>query len=255
MIKVHCIPAFGDNYIWLIGKEGSSHVAAVDPGDAEPVIEYLQQHNLTLDAILITHHHYDHTGGVEELVARYSATVYGPANERIPSLTIAVKEGDNIDLEGLHLQVMDTPGHTKGHVCYTGHGALFCGDTLFGAGCGRLFEGTPEQMYHSLQKIAALPDDTLVYCAHEYTVDDLKFALVAEPDNVDIQARQREALALRSQGMATVPSTLALEKRTNPFLRSHVTALVNAAEGFAGHSLKSGAEVFATVRHWKDTLD
>lgn len=255
MLKIHCIPAFDDNYIWLIGSDGSLNVAAVDPGDAEPVLTYLQQHNLTLDTILLTHHHYDHTGGVEELAARFPVTVYGPANERIPAITITVKEGDSININGLSLQVLDTPGHTRGHVCYVGHGALFCGDTLFGAGCGRLFEGTPEQMYNSLQKISALPDETLVYCAHEYTLDDLKFALVAEPNNPDITQRETEAKRLRQQGLPTVPSTLALEKRTNPFLRSHVPALVSAAETFAGHPLESGAEVFATVRHWKDTLD
>lgn len=255
MLKIHCIPAFDDNYIWLIGSDGSANVAAVDPGDAEPVIAYLQQHNLSLDAILLTHHHYDHTGGVKDLLTHFPATVYGPANERISSITVAVGEGDSVDVNGLALQVLDTPGHTRGHVCYVGHGALFCGDTLFGAGCGRLFEGTPEQMYHSLEKISALPDETLIYCAHEYTLDDLKFALVAEPGNRDMQERQREALELRRQGLATVPSTLALEKRTNPFLRSHVPALVSAAESFAGHPLESGPEVFATVRHWKDTLD
>jgi hydroxyacylglutathione hydrolase len=253
--KIHCVPAFEDNYIWLIGSEGSPTVAAVDPGDADPVMDYLEQHNLILDAILLTHHHYDHTGGVGELTARYSAKVYGPANEPIPAINQAVREGDVIDLHGLQLRVLDTPGHTRGHVCYTNNRLLFCGDTLFGAGCGRLFEGTPEQMYLSLQKIAALPDETLIYCAHEYTLDDLKFALVAEPDNPDMLERQCEALELRRQGVPTVPSTLSLEKKTNPFLRTHIGALKAAAEAFAGHPLASGAEVFATVRRWKDALD
>ncbi len=254
-MKIHCVPAFDDNYIWLIGSEGSRSVAAVDPGDAQPVLEYLQQHALRLETILITHHHYDHTGGIEELAARFPLTVYGPAAETIRGVTQPVREGDHIPLGNNTLQVIDTPGHTRGHVCYHGHGALFCGDTLFTAGCGRLFEGTAEQMYDSLAKIAALPDDTLIYCAHEYTLDNLAFAQVAEPDNADIQARKQEARALRERGLPTVPSTLALEKKTNPFLRSDVATLSAAAESFSGHALGSPAEVFAAVRHWKDTLD
>ena len=257
MIKVHCVPAFDDNYIWLIGTGDSNTVSAVDPGDADPVFDYLNRHGLALEAILITHHHYDHTGGIEDLLSHYPVPVYGPANERITALSQPLAEGDHISLNGgaVELRVIETPGHTRGHVCYFGHGALFCGDTLFTAGCGRLFEGTAEQMHRSLAKIAALPDETLIYCAHEYTLDNLKFALVAEPDNPDTRERQAASLEMRRQGQPTVPSTLALEKRTNPFLRTDVAALVTAAERFSGHTLTSGAEIFGAVRHWKDTLD
>ena len=257
MMKVHQLNAFDDNYIWLIGCEGHNSVAIVDPGDEDPVIEYLQTHQLSPCAILITHHHGDHTGGIIELVERYHIPVYGPATERIPLLTHPLGEGDHVELPecGLEFRVFDTPGHTRGHLCYYGHGALFSGDTLFTAGCGRLFEGTAEQMYHSLEKLRALPDETLVYCAHEYTEANLRFATVAEPDNPDTAARAREVSQLRQQGLATVPATLATEKASNPFLRSHVPSLAAAAAAFAGRQLDSPAEVLGVVRHWKDTLD
>jgi hydroxyacylglutathione hydrolase len=168
-----------------------------------------------------------------------------------------VSEGDTITLESCQLtfRVLDTPGHTAGHVCYVGHNALFCGDTLFAGGCGRLFEGTAEQMYASLEKLRALPDETLVYCAHEYTQANLAFAVVAEPENPVILSRLEAVRRLRAEKQDTVPSPLGLEKKTNPFLRSHVPSLVRAAEAFAGHALSGPAEVFATVRYWKDTLD
>jgi len=257
MMEVHAVHAFDDNYIWLIGCADKPQVAIVDPGDEEPVLDYLAEHGLVPEAILITHHHGDHTGGVTALVERFAIPVYGPANERIPALTHPLTEGGTVELEGcgLSFQVLDTPGHTRGHVCYVGHGALFCGDTLFAAGCGRLFEGTAEQMHHSLEKIRALPDETLVYCAHEYTEANLGFALVAEPDNVDTQQRMQQVRGLREQNRDTVPSQLGIEKRTNPFLRSHIPELIRAAEAFAGHPLSTPVEVFATVRHWKDTLD
>ncbi len=257
MMKVHQLNAFDDNYIWLIGCNDQTEVAIVDPGDADPVIEYVEQQGLRPNAILITHHHGDHTGGVTKLVERYQIPVYGPANERIPALTHPMREGDRVALEacGLSLEVFDTPGHTRGHICYYGHGALFSGDTLFAAGCGRLFEGTAEQMYQSLEKLRALPDHTQLYCAHEYTSANLGFAVVAEPDNGETTARAEEVKRLRTEGKATVPASLALEKATNPFLRSHVPSLVSAAEAFAGRELHSPAEVLAVVRHWKDTLD
>jgi hydroxyacylglutathione hydrolase len=257
MMKVHQLPAFDDNYIWLIGCEGQAEVAIVDPGDADPVMAYLEREGLRPVAILITHHHGDHTGGVKELVARYPVPVYGPANERIPALTHPLHEGDRVEFApcSLRLEVLDTPGHTRGHICYYGHGALFSGDTLFTAGCGRLFEGTAEQLYHSLEKLRNLPNETLVYCAHEYTEANLGFAVVAESHNAETASRAVEVRRLRREGKSTVPAPLALEKATNPFLRCDVPSLIAAAEAFAGRSLTNPAEVLAVVRQWKDSLD
>ncbi|MFA5627878.1 MAG: hydroxyacylglutathione hydrolase [Thiohalomonadaceae bacterium] len=251
------IPAFADNYIWLASNPGARQVAIVDPGDATPVLTYLESHRLEPLAILITHHHLDHTGGIAELVARYDTPVYGSAQEPIPGLTHPVKEGEQIHLPQLDLEltVMDIPGHTRGHVGYLGHDALFCGDTLFTAGCGRIFDGTPEQMHNSLNRIAALPEDTLVYCAHEYTADNLRFARVVEPDNQAILARIEKVAEYRAQNKATVPANLQEELMTNPFLRWDIPAVVLAAEEFAQRKLRNGAEVFATLRYWKDTLD
>ncbi|MFA5530475.1 MAG: hydroxyacylglutathione hydrolase [Thiohalomonadaceae bacterium] len=254
MLNVDCIPAFDDNYVWAL-HTAPGRVALVDPGDADPVIGFLEAAGLTPEAILITHHHGDHTGGLAELTARWPVPVYGPVRRSFGQLSRAVRDGDEFLLGDVRLRVLETPGHTRDHVCYLAPGALFCGDTLFTAGCGRLFEGTPAQMHASLERIRALPDDTLVYCAHEYTLANLGFARVAEPDNAAIEARWREVQQARDSGLPTVPSTLALEKQTNPFLRSHEPALRAAVERFAGRPLSSGAEVFATVRYWKDTLD
>lgn len=252
------VPAFDDNYIWLAsGEEGSTTVAVVDPGDADPVLERLARERLTPEAILITHHHGDHTGGVGELVARYGIPVYGPAGGRIRAVDHPVRDGDRVELpgSGLNLDVLETPGHTRDHVCYAGPGMLFCGDTLFTGGCGRLFEGTPEQMFASLERLRALPDSTRVYCAHEYTLKNLAFARVAEPDNAELRERQAGAEAARGRGEPTVPAELGLEKRTNPFLRSHVPELARAAEAYTGRRLEGPAAVFAAVRAWKDDLD
>ncbi len=257
MLDVRCVPAFDDNYIWLPGLPGSGKVAIVDPGDAEPVLARLTGEALEPVAILITHHHGDHTGGICSLAQRYNIPVYGPARERIPGLTHPVSDGDTVVLEGLGLEfsVMETPGHTRGHACYVGHGVLFCGDTLFTAGCGRLFEGTPQQMHDSLNRISALPETTLVYCAHEYTAANLRFALVVEPDNADILARIDEVARRRARHEPTVPAPLLQELKTNPFLRCASPAVISAAERYAGHALADGAAVFATVRQWKDALD
>lgn len=261
MLSAFPVPAFNDNYIWLIHGPARSHAAIVDPGDAAPVLEVLQQQGITPVAILITHHHGDHTGGVHELLQHYDIPVYGPALERIPDITHPLQDGETVQLKGLdpaaavQFEVLLVPGHTRGHIAYYGHGMLFCGDTLFMAGCGRLFEGTAAQMHASMEKIAALPDDTLIYCAHEYTLDNLVFARVVEPDSPVLRQRMDESHRLRDQGLPTVPATLATEKLSNPFLRYNIPNVIEAAEKFSGKRLQSGAEIFDVVRHWKDTLD
>ena len=257
MMEVRPVHAFEDNYIWVIGCQGRPEVAIVDPGDAEPVQQYIEQQGLQPVAILITHHHGDHTAGIEDLLSHYNIPVYGPANEKIRGLSHPLQEGAVVELPGcdLRFEVLDTPGHTRGHICYVGEGALFCGDTLFAAGCGRLFEGTAEHMHASLEKIRALPDDTLVYCAHEYTQANLRFARIAEPSNPETMARAEEVSRLRAQGQDTVPSLLGREKATNPFLRSHHPELRQAAEAWAGTPLSGAADVFGVVRRWKDALD
>lgn len=257
MIQVNSIPAFKDNYIWLIGHTDSRHVAIVDPGDARPVLDMLQRQSLTPCALLLTHHHHDHVGGVAELLRHFDIPVYGPAHESVPAITHPLCEGDSMLLPELSLtfNVLDVPGHTRGAIAYYGHGGLFCGDTLFTAGCGYLFEGTPPQMYHSLCKLAALAPETQVYCGHEYTLDNLSFARIVEPHNADISARITEATRLRARSLPTVPAPLALELRTNPFLRCHIPAVIAAAETHAGRPLPTPPEVFGVVRHWKDELD
>jgi len=253
--------AFDDNYIWIIHNgnpiNSGPDIVVVDPGDAEPVIRAIEQNGWRLRAILLTHHHYDHTGGVEDLIRLKDVPVYGPAHESIRCLTHPLREGDQLDFEdiGIHLEVLDTPGHTRGHICYYDHNALFCGDTLFAAGCGRIFEGTPAQMYESLEKIRALPSETQIYCAHEYTLQNLNFARVVEPDNLDIVERLEKVTRLRGEDRPSVPSSLAEELLTNPFLRSHQPILAQNASAFAKRDLATPAEVFAVVRAWKDHLD
>jgi len=258
-LRVLAVPAFNDNYLWLI--HDGVHAAVVDPGDAAPVIAALEQHHLTLTAILLTHHHADHIGGVPALLDRRAVPVFGPHDARIGNVTRRLGEGDALAVPGigLHVRVLDVPGHTIGHIAYVSTDAgrpwLFCGDTLFAGGCGRLFEGTPAQMRASLDRLAALPDDTLVYCAHEYTLSNLRFALAAEPDNVQLQERLAAASATRARGIPTIPSTIGLEKATNPFLRYDQPAL--AAHLVALGKLAPGADAdttFATLRSWKNTF-
>lgn len=248
------IPAFRDNYIWLL-RHGRSAVV-VDPGDAGPVEACLAREGLKLAAIFITHHHADHQGGVEKLLENHPAEVFGPGAESITGLTTPLYGGEHIrpfgaDVYAGEFKVLAVPGHTLGHIAYVCGNWLFCGDTLFGAGCGRLFEGSPEQMAASLQSLAALPETTEVYCAHEYTEMNLRFAAAVEPDNPAIRQRVREAAAKRARGESTVPSTLALEKATNPFLRCQAPAVIAAARS-RGCVGEDPVRVFATIRSWRN---
>jgi len=251
MFEISFIPAFKDNYIWLLTQGRRAFV--VDPGDAAPVLARLEADGLGLDGILITHHHADHQGGIAELTARYPVPVFAPAKESITGCTHPLHGGERIEVLGQSVLVMAVPGHTLGHLAYAAPGALFCGDTLFGAGCGRLFEGTPVQMSASLDSIAALPDETRVYCAHEYTEMNLRFALAVEPENASLQARVSRVAALRAAGLPSVPSTLAEEKATNPFLRC--TDSVVVAAGLRHDAVDaSKTAVFAAIRGWRNVF-
>ena len=257
MLDVRPIPAFQDNYIWMIrGLVDPRAVAVVDPGDAAPVKAALSGQGLHLSAILATHHHADHVGGVAELVAATGARVFGPARERMPVDVERLSGGEGARIKdlGLEFVVMDVPGHTAGHIAYVGHGALFCGDTLFSAGCGRLFEGTAEQMLASLDALAGLPEETLVFCGHEYTEANLRFALAVDPGNSAIMDYVKRAASERAKGRPTLPSTIGLEKRVNPFLRSRHENVKSSAERRAGRMLPTPVAVFAETRSWKDTF-
>lgn len=248
------IPAFSDNYIWTI--RDATHAVVVDPGDAQPVIDYLRREGLELAAILNTHHHADHVGGNAALLALFPVPIYGPRDERIPEVTVAVGEGDQITLPHFDVQlgVSEIPGHTRTHIAFHGAGMLFCGDTLFAAGCGRLFEGTPEQMHRSLSKLAALPGDTAVYCGHEYTVSNIKFARAVEPDNAALAAWGMRAQRLRDTDRPTLPTDLALELETNPFLRCTEPGVIASASHHAGRPLQNPVDVLATIRDWKNNF-
>ena len=253
MFDIIRIPAFKDNYIWLLRKGAAAVV--VDPGDASPVLEVLKREGLALTAILITHHHADHQGGVASLLAHYPAAVFGPAVESITALSRPLRGGETIDLPGIGVkfEAIAVPGHTRGHLAYYGSGCLFCGDTLFGAGCGRVFEGTMAQMLASLTLLAALPEETAVYCAHEYTQANLRFALAADPGNRQLQQRVDDVARARAKGEASVPSTLALEKATNPFLRCGEPALIAAAQRRVAQ-VDDPLAVFTVLRDWKNVF-
>lgn len=253
-MNIRSIPIFEDNYIWLIVDSNTKKVIAVDPGDADPLLYFLKKNELDLDAILITHHHFDHTHGIERLKRDYNVAVYGPHNPKIIGLTHHVEAGDEIYRSSLDitLGVLNIPGHTLDHIAYTMPGVLFCGDTLFSAGCGRLFEGTPAQMYHSLQHLASLPDDTSVYCTHEYTLQNLKFAKAVEPNNQAIQNKLKQVIALRQTNQATLPSLLKDEKEMNPFLRCQEQDVIQAVEKKMGFKMADPVAVFKYLREWKD---
>ena len=255
-LQVTAIPAFDDNYLWLIHDQ--EYAAIVDPGDAASVEAALAAHQLKLAAILLTHHHADHAGGVPALLRHWNVPVYGPASERIPGISHPLREGVVVTLTSpaLRLSVLDVPGHTAGHIAYVAESEpwLFCGDTLFAGGCGRLFEGTAEQMTNSLEKISALPDNTKVYCAHEYTVSNLRFAVAAEPDNPRTAERLTAAQALRARGIATVPSTLGEEKLTNPFLRYREKSIVDLLKSSGRLDNENPVKAFAALREWKNVF-
>ena len=248
------LPAFKDNYIWLLTR--GDEAAIVDPGDAEPVIRALEQQQLRLAAILATHHHADHVGGLVALKQRYPATAYGPAHENVAQLDHRLAAGDKIDVLGTRFEVIDIPGHTAGHIAFYAAGlkppAVFCGDTLFACGCGRLFEGTPEQMLASLDKLAELPAATRLYCGHEYTVANIRFALEVEPNNRELQTRAAMATALRKRGEPTLPSTIGLELATNPFMRCDAPSVRAAASGISQGAGFARVSTFAAIRRWKD---
>ena len=257
MIEITALPAFDDNYILLLRNRG--RVAVVDPGDAVPVIDHLARSGEQLAAILLTHHHGDHVGGVGELAARHPVPIFGPAAENIADVTQALVGGERITVPGIDidLEVIAVPGHTSGHLAYYGPslgttGALFCGDTLFGAGCGRLFEGTAAQMQASLAKLAVLPAPTLVYCAHEYTQANLRFAAAVEPGSSAVRERVEDVAAARAAGRATVPTRIDVELATNPFMRWDAPEVRRAAAGRLGHAPVDAVETFAAIREWKN---
>lgn len=258
MLELIPIPAFTDNYLWLLVRQGEAVV--VDPGDAAPVEAVLAQRGLRLSAILVTHHHPDHIGGLSKLLQAHPVPVYGPQKENgtIKQLSAPLVEGDAVEVLARRFTVMEVPGHTKGHIAYYAAATdeeppvLLCGDTLFSAGCGRLFEGTPAQMHHSLGRFAALPGGTQVYCTHEYTTSNLAFALAVEPDNTELTDYVARVKTLRAANTPSLPSTIDQELRINPFLRVEQPGVVAAAAQQAGHAPADAVETFAILRAWKD---
>ncbi|HZN23105.1 MAG TPA: hydroxyacylglutathione hydrolase [Burkholderiales bacterium] len=256
MSRFEVVPvrAFSDNYVWTIRDD--SQAVVVDPGDAAPVIDYLDRERLTLAAILNTHHHADHVGGNAALLRRWAVPVFGPNDARIPDVTQRLSDGDRITLPhfGVEFEVFDIPGHTRSHIAFHGGGMLFCGDTLFAVGCGRLFEGTPAQMHRSLQRLAELPDSTRVYCGHEYTLSNIRFARAAEPSNQALLELEKRAAAQRAQDLPTLPSDIGQEKATNPFLRVDEPQVVASASRYVGKSLSDPVSVLAAIREWKNNF-
>ncbi len=257
MLDLHPLPAFTDNYIWVLRNAvigADRAVVVVDPGDAAPVEAYLAGHGLKLAAILVTHHHADHIGGVAELAARHRVPVHGPAREAQAVVTAPHADGARLAIAelGLELTVLEIPGHTLGHIAFVGGGAVFCGDTMFSAGCGRLFEGTPDQMLTSLDRLAALPPATRVCCGHEYTLANLRFAATVEPQNPTRAAFVARASAAVAEGRPTLPSTIALERAVNPFLRIDEPVTQRSVREWSGEPLAGRVALFAALRRWKD---
>jgi hydroxyacylglutathione hydrolase len=253
-MKPSVIPlrAFADNYVWTL-RDATSAVV-VDPGEARPVLDYLKRENLKLVAILNTHHHNDHVGGNAELLAHYPVPVFGPSDDRIATVSQRLKEGDRIRLPhfGTEFAILDIPAHTRTHIAFYGEGMLYCGDTLFAMGCGRLFEGTPADMHAALSKLARLPDDTLVYCGHEYTESNIRFAKVLDPENQTLLELEDRARKLRAQDLPTVPTRMAEEKAANPFMRCDQPEIRAAASRHAGKDLAQPVSVLEAIRDWKN---
>ncbi len=254
MLRITPVPALRDNYVWLLHGSDPQRVAIVDPGEAAPVEKALADHDLTPEAILVTHRHWDHVNGIRDLLSQYEIPVYGPADEPVPARTRGLGEGERLNLDslGLSFDILSIPGHTLGHIAFHGHGVLLSGDTLFSGGCGRVFEGTPGQMLASLERLAALPADTRIYCGHEYTLKNLEFCAAVEPDNTTIAEHRTWAEERIQAGEPTLPSRLGEELQFNVFLRCRQDSVRHNAEAHAGKSLDDPAEVFAAIRAWKD---
>ncbi|GAA6206507.1 hydroxyacylglutathione hydrolase [Thalassotalea sp. SU-HH00458] len=255
------IKAFKDNYIWTITSKSSEHLVLVDPGDAKVCIEYIEKHNKTLTAILITHHHADHIGGIEELHQycqnkQWPLAIYTPLQENIPFATQKLQQGDTVELPNIDLifNVIDLPGHTLGHIAYYADDILFCGDTLFSGGCGRIFEGTPQQMHTSLNRLSELPERTRVYCTHEYTLANLTFALTVDPTNIELIHYYNQVKSIRAEDKITLPSSILREKQINPFLRCHDEKIRESVEEYFERTMHSTLETFTNLRGWKDNF-
>ncbi len=252
MLTISNIPALNDNYIWLLIND-DKHCAVVDPSEAAPVLEQLEQQSLTLDAILVTHHHHDHTGGIDELIKHYpDVIVYGPRTPKIPQVTEPLTDGQKFNLFKQEVTTIQLSGHTYDHIGFYIKDMVFCGDTLFSGGCGRLFEGSPAQMFDALAKLSSLPDKTKVYCGHEYTQANLKFAQVIEPNNAILNEYAKKVDELREKGQSTLPTTIGQEKAINPFMRTQVPAVKSAVSIFAKDN--SDLETFSALRRWKDNF-
>ena len=253
-MPIVALPAFNDNYIWTIVNESLRTLTCVDPGDAAPVLSYAKHNALTIDNILLTHHHQDHTAGVEQLLQHYPNTaVFGPIDERIPFVNAVVRDEDIIHIENFAFRVLSTPGHTASHICYQEpvQGWLFCGDTLFSAGCGRVFDGTIENLHHSIMLLKNLPNDTKIYCGHEYTLQNLRFAASIEPENKTISSYFSHLQ--EKPGQCSLPSTIALEKKINPFMRTHIPTIQEfaLAHGIPSHD---SLAIFKLLREQKNVF-